>query len=128
MSDRSMLSDCFLKDEVIKPQVLGGKKSFKIRQLLISEVEIVEKLMREKKQKEAVHYAVECSMVEPTFFTDEELKKLNSVGQALIFEIYSEIPMIGKSKKEKEDYKKQLEIQIKETAKKQLSEEDIEKK
>ena len=125
---REIFAGCFIKEEVIKPQLLGGKKEITIRQLTVDEATKVQKLMAEGNQKEAVHYSVKCSMVEPTFFTDEELEKLNTIGQALIFEIYSEIPVIGRTKKEKEDYKKQLETQLNDAVEKIESKEDAEKK
>ena len=60
-------------------------------------------------------YAVKCSMVKPEFFTDEEIKKLNITGFNLIKEIYSELPLIGKTKKEREEYVKNIEKLIKQS-------------
>ena len=106
---KNLLSQCFIKEGKFKPQILGGETEITIRELLVSEAEEFRRLLVEENQKSAMYYAVKCSMVEPSFFTDKELDKLNMIGATLIQEIFAEIPLIGKNKKEREDYFKKVE-------------------
>lgn len=57
---------------------------------------------------EAIVYACRCSCIEPEFFTDEELKNLGVAGNNAVMEIWNEIPLIGKSKDERDEYFKKL--------------------
>ena len=101
---KNLLASCFIKEEKFKPKALGGNTEITIRELSIDETEKYLNILQEENQKDAIRYAVKCSMVEPKFFSDEELKKINATGQALIIEVFNEIPLIGKTKKEREDY------------------------
>ena len=60
----------------------------------------------------------------------EEVEKLNVVGFNLIREVFEEIPLIGKTKKEREEYIKTIEKIIKQSQENQevISEEIEEKK
>jgi len=69
-------------------------------------------------------YACNAVMVEPSFFTEEELKTTNGFGKAIIDEIFMKIPTIGMSAKEKKEYTKKVE----EFAKKQVPEQTKEEK
>lgn len=131
---KNILSNCFIKESKIKPEVLGGKLEITIRQLTAGEGLELEDIRRDPSsaQDDVVFYAVKCAMVEPTFFTDDELKKLNTTGRNLIYEIYGELPLIGKTKKEREEYLQRLEDlakKIEENKEKEsLSEDEKEKK
>lgn len=117
---KNLLSLCFIKEGTFKPSSLGGSQEIKIRELTIAESEEFRNIFNDKTktQRDAMFYAVKCAMVEPVFFSDEELEKLNITGLNLIQEIYGEIPLIGKTKKERDDYFKK----IKETIEKNSSE------
>jgi len=130
---KNILQDCFIKQEKFKPQVLGGDKAITIRELTIAEAQKYQEILRDenKTQEDAVFFAVKCSMIEPAFFSDDELKQLNSTGKNLIYEIHSELPIIGKSTKEREEYFKKLKEwseKLSENADAAESEEDEEKK
>ncbi|WP_152017959.1 hypothetical protein [Aliarcobacter butzleri] len=100
---KNLLDECFIKQGTFKPMVLGGKKEIIIRELTIAETqEFVKK--NQEDSEDAILYAVKCSMVEPSFFTEDELKKINATGYALIREIFAELPVIGKTKEEREEH------------------------
>lgn len=128
---KNLLSQCFIKEGKFKPLSLGGTNEITIRELNISENQNFRKILQDetKTPTDAMYYAVSCAMVEPKFFTEKELEKLNITGSNLIQEVYNEIPLIGKTKKEREEYfekiKKIIEAQKKETSEKL---EDIEVK
>lgn len=127
-----LLKDCFVKQEKFKPKSLGGETEITIRELTIAEAQEYQEMISgdEHTQQDAIFYAVKCSMVEPVFFTDEELEQLNATGRNLIYEIHGELPLIGKSTKEREAYFKRLEEYAKKLAEKSESEteEDEEEK
>ena len=129
--NKNLFSNCFIKEEKFKPIALGGNDEIIIRQLTISESQEFREILQDdtKTQNDAMFYAVKCSMVKPEFFTDEEIKKLNIIGFNLIKEIYSELPLIGKTKKEREEYTKNIEKLIKQSQENQEKVfEDIEEK
>ena len=49
-------------------------------------------------------YACKEVMVEPTFFTDEEIENMNGIGNAIMEEIFNKIPTIGMTAKEKKTF------------------------
>ncbi len=130
MMNKNLLSQCFIQEGKFKPKILGEKVELTIRQLTIAETQEFKEILKDenKTQKDAVYYAVKCAMVEPPFFSDEELKKLNVVGENLIFEVYGELPLIGKNKKERETYQKQIQELVQEASPEAVSEEEEEKK
>ena len=115
--NKNLLSQCFIKEGKFKPKTLGGETEIKIRELTISENQEFRKILRDesKLENDAMFYAVKCAMVEPKFFSDEEVEKLNVVGFNLIREVFEEIPLIGKTKKEREEYIKTIEKIIKQS-------------
>lgn len=128
---RNLLKDCFIKTEKIKPITLGGTKEITVRQLSAGEGLEYRSILRDKDktQEDAIYFAVKCAMVEPTFFTDEELKNLNGVGRNLIYEIHEYLPKVGMTKKEKEDFDKKIKSLVKELENtSEPSEEETEKK
>lgn len=126
--DRSkLLESCFVNEHKFNPLSLGGKKEITIRELTVFENAEHRKLLDDKNVKDevAINYAVKCSMVDPIFFSDEELKQLSQQGQFLINEIYMEIPLIGKTKEEREAYFKAIQEHAQNNDE---SEEDLRKK
>lgn len=123
--NKNILDMCLVKKGTFKPLSLGGDIEVTIRELTISETQEFMRKREEETQQEAINYAVSCSMIEPTFFTPEQLKELNSVGFSLINEIFSEIAVIGKTKKERTEYFEKLEKLIKEKAESTEKEEDV---
>lgn len=111
MLNKNLFSQCFIKKGTIKPISLGGESEISIRELNINEVSEFRKIISDESatQNDAMFYAVKCAMVEPEFFSDEQLKELNATGLALIQEVFNEIPLIGKTKKEREKYFKTIE-------------------
>jgi hypothetical protein len=102
---KNLLSPCFIKEVKFKPLSLGGTTEIIIRELNVSENQEFRKILQDetKTQTDAMYYAVSCVMVEPKFFTEKELEKLNVTGSNLIQEVFNEIPLIGKTKKEREE-------------------------
>lgn len=98
-----------LKKEVF--EVPSWKSEVIVRELTIAEATIYYQMIKENKPlEEIVKYACRCTMIEPEMFTDEELLKINQDGYNGLNEIFSNIPVIGKTKEEKEDFfKKQIE-------------------
>ncbi len=126
---KNILDLCLIKRGTFKPLALGGDIEITIRELTISETQEFMRKREEGTQQDAINYAVSCSMVEPTFFTEEQLKDLNAVGFSLIQEIFSEIAVIGKTKKERAEHFAKLEKIIKEKQDSSQEEEvDFEKK
>lgn len=103
-----LLNKCLTETSIFKSSVLGG--DIKIRQLTISESEQMVRIQQDqdKTMSDVFKYCVKCSMVEPTFFTDEELEKLGRNGKLLIEEIFNAIPYIGMSEKEKKEYDEKI--------------------
>lgn len=136
ISKQELLKLSTVKSEEVELETLKelGAKDCKatIRQLTIEETNNYSKITNTKEdgsQIKAIKYACQCSMVEPSFFTDEELEQLNTAGYAVMMEVHSLIPLIGKTKKEKEQYYKKLEEEInKVVEKEEESEEEVEKK
>lgn len=90
-----------------------------LKELTMSETKEYNKIKENKTLDEALLYACRCSMIEPPFFTDEELKVLNKEAQYIINDVSNKIPLIGKSEEEKEKYYKLLEELSKDEIKKE---------
>ena len=124
---KNLLQNCFIKEGTFKSEVLNGTK-LKIKQLTVKEQFEYEKINRENPTdyNVAVKYAVKCSMVEPSFFTDDELEKINKVGFDLINEVFGEIPLIGKSLKERKEYFEMLDEYFKNVETENKTKEELE--
>lgn len=129
ISRKDFLKILTVKTEEIEVESLGGAKVL-IKELTIAETKEFNNIARDttKKQNEAAYYACKCCMVEPAYFTDEELKTLNKEAEAVIMEIYSKIPLIGKTKEEKEKYYKMIEKIMSNETKEETKEESKETK
>ena len=127
MKMKNLLQNCFIKEGTFKSEVLNGTK-LKIKQLTVKEQFEYEKINRENPTdyNVAVKYAVKCSMVEPSFFTDDELEKINKVGFDLINEVFGEIPLIGKSLKERKEYFEMLDEYFKNVETENKTKEELE--
>jgi hypothetical protein len=101
-----------------------------MRELTIAESDKFNQVRDEDGINKAIIHACRCSCIEPEFFTNEELETLGRSGQNAIMEIFSEIPLVGKSKKQREEYLKNLKEISKADSKEkeEVSEEDQEKK
>jgi len=96
MLDRKeLLSACTTKTSTFKSALCKGE--VKIRQLTMNETDEFNSILgdSEKNQFDAVCFAVKCSMIEPLFFTDDEMKTITKTGKDFIYETYSEIAYIG---------------------------------
>lgn len=98
-----------------------------LKELTIAESKEFGEIAKTKDMQKAIIYACRCSCVEPEFFTDEELENLGSNGLNATMEIYSEIPLIGKTEEEREEYKKKLAENAKSIEEKETSKEDEKK-
>lgn len=85
-------------------------------------------LLGEKTDKDLIIEACRYSMVEPAFFTDEEIKNLNTTAINVMNEIYMKIPTIGMTDEQKKDYEKRLVESLNNHVKKMLTKEEEEKK
>jgi len=89
----------------------------------------IQKSGEEDSYDKCMKYACNEVMVDPLFFTDEEFENLNGFGSSIMFEIFTKIPTIGMTVKEKKDYdKKVIELAKKQIEKKATDEVDEEKK
>ena len=115
-----------IKQEVFK--VLSWDGEVIVRQLTIEENEQAQKLNKNgATEQDMFYFLAKCTMVEPTFFTDEALKNLNIKGRNGLMEIVANIPLIGMTDLEKEKYYEKINNPL-ETPKENLTEEQIEKK
>lgn len=99
-----------------------------LKELTIAETKEFNNKLREKGQDEAFLYACRCSMVEPAFFTDDQLKTFSNYATVIINEIITIIPLIGKTQEEKAKYKELMEKVAKSEDREELTEEELEKK
>lgn len=115
-----------LKEEVF--EVPSWNSEVVVRELTIAESQKYYQMIKDNVNiEEIVKYACKCTMVEPQMFTDEEMEKLNATGIAGLNEIFANIPVIGKTKEEKEEFfQKQLETL--KAPKEELTKEQEEKK
>ena len=109
ISKEDLLKLVNLKQEVFK--VSSWNSEVEVRELTIAESKVYNQMrIEEKSIEEIVKYACKCSMVNPQMFTDEELSNAGQIAVDGLNEIFSNIPVIGKTKEQKEEfYKKQLE-------------------
>lgn len=99
-----------------------------LKELTIAETKEFNNKLREKGQDEAFLYACRCSMVEPAFFTDDQLKTFSNYATVIINEVITLIPLIGKTQEEKAKYKELMEKVAKSEDREELTEEELEKK
>ena len=115
-----------IKQEVFK--VLSWDGEVIVRQLTIEENEQAQKLKKNgATEQDMFYFLAKCTMVEPTFFTDEALKNLNINGRNGLMEIVANIPLIGMTDLEKEKYYEKINNTL-ETPKEELTKEQGEKK
>ncbi len=135
ISKEELKKVAFLKTEVFKVPSWDNSEIL-MRELSIEEGVLYTTMISEGKPVEdAVKYALNCVMLEPTMFTDEELKQCSASGLKGFEEIFANIQVVGKTQEQKEKhFKKQQEEFIKKqaetlkTPKENLTEEQIEKK
>ncbi|WP_418186732.1 hypothetical protein [Aliarcobacter lanthieri] len=130
MDNLDLIKLATVSTENIKLECLKGtkleNKEFKIRQLTIDESEEYLKILNNNpNNKKAIYFALKHSMIEPTFFKEEDLKNLNATGKMIIDEVFNYIPLIGLSEDEKEEYYKKMTEAVKEVLENQ---EDLKKK
>lgn len=120
-----------VKSEVIALDTLNGAE-IEIKQYTINEFEKVEEVRlkvinQEVDYMELVKIGCKYAMLNPTFFTDEEIEQFGQQAIPVMLEIFSKIPTIGMTDEQKANHKKALEENIQKEIKK-LSKEEIEKK
>ena len=129
--------DEFLKAITVKKEKITletfDNKEITIRAMTINEAEEIEAIRKkvikgEATDKELIIETCRKVMIEPTFFTDEELKNISQTGFSILTEIYMKVPTIGMSDEQKEEYKKNLIEQIQGKIKSVLSKVELEKK
>lgn len=127
ISKENLLKLVNLKEEVF--EVPSWNSEVVVRELTIAESQVYYQMIKDDNNiEDIVKYACNCTMVEPQMFTDEEMKNLNAVGISGLNEIFSNIPVIGKTKEQKEEFfKKQLET-LKASQTEKLTKEQEEKK
>ena len=125
LNRKDLLSQCVTKTSTFKSS-LG---EIKLRQLTISESEEIAIIQNDtsKTMKDTMVHTLRCAMVEPTFFTDEELETLGTNGANFMREVFIEVPLIGMSKKEREDYNEKVKKFLEENNK-EISEDEKEGK
>ena len=129
--------DEFLKAITVKKEKITletfDNKEITIRAMTINEADEIDEIRKkvikgESTDKELIIETCRKVMIEPTFFTDEELKNISQTGFSILTEIYMKVPTIGMSDEQKEEYKKNLIEQMQGKIKSILSKVELEKK
>jgi len=123
---KDLLALLTVRTETVKMECLKGTDfedtEFQLKEMNIAQNQRHREILGDKNNVNRVNNsmveACRAVMVEPKFFTDDELENLNGIGEAIMNEIFMKIPTIGMSAKEKKEYLKKIE----EFAKKQLEE------
>lgn len=125
---RDLLKLLTVKTETVKLDCLKGTNfedmEFQLKEMTITQNKEYNEIMRSESKKDrfdkCMMYACKAVMIEPSFFTDDELENMNGVGKAIMDEIFLKIPTIGMTAKEKKYYHAKIE----ELAEKQVEKED----
>ena len=117
-----------LKQEVFEVPEWNGEVV--VRELSITEAEKYKEMISEDKPlQDIIQYACSCTMLEPTMSADEDLTDASPTYILGLNQIFNNIPVIGKTKEQKEEfYKKQLETFKASQKKPELTKEEEEKK
>ena len=128
ISTEELLNQCTVKQ--VSFRVPSLNKEIIIRQLTINEVRTIRELQKkdDSTQEQVIYETLKSAMVEPTFFNEEELKNLTALGEQVLFEIYQEIPLIGKTEEQRVEYQKMIDEVIKSSSLKDEKKEDEAKK
>ena len=115
-----------LKQEVLEIPEWNGEVV--VRELSISEAATYRQMISENKPlSDVIKYACSCTMLEPSLSMDEDLSNVSQSYAQGLERIFNNIPLIGKTKEEREEFiKKQSEIS--KTPKEELTKEQEEKK
>jgi len=126
MTKKDLLSLSTVRTESVKLDCLKNT-NFKDKEFLLKEMNITENkeyneiLKSEDGFEKCVVYACKSVMVEPSFFTPKEFETIGGIGKAIMNEIFTKIPTIGMTAKEKKHYH----AKIVELAKKQVKEDEV---
>jgi len=131
MNRNEFLKALTVKQDTIKLETLQDTE-VTIRELTLNESEKVEEVRKKVIAGELnnQHLLIETcryAMVEPEFFSDEELQNLSRTGISVLTEIYLRLHEIGMSEEQKKIYKERLAENLNKEVEK-LSEEEVEKK
>lgn len=102
----ALLATCMLQTTIFKSS-LG---EVKLRQLNIQETKVITAMHDDptKNLFDIVFYTLSKALVEPPFFTEEELTTLGPRGQEFMFELYQQVPLIGLTDAEIAEHKKKV--------------------
>lgn len=138
MKNTDLLSLLTVRTEKVKLECLKNTDfkdmEFTLREMNIAQNkkhrEILSNLDDTDRFNKSMINACMSVMVEPAFFTEEELDRMNGIGEAVINEIFMKIPTIGMSAKEKKEYQKRIEEFAKKATilEESQDEEEVEKK
>ena len=129
--------DEFLKASTVKQEKITletfDNKQITIRAMTINEADEIDEIRKkvikgEATDKDLIFETCKKVMVNPVFFTDEELKNISQKGFTILTEIYMKVPTIGMTDEQKEEYKKNLIEQMQGKIKSILSKAELEKK
>lgn len=131
MNRSEFLKALTVKQDTIKLETLDIEVT--VRELTLNESAKVEEVRKKVISGELTNqdlFIETCryAMVEPEFFSDEELKGLSKSGITILAEIFMRLPEIGMTEEQKVIYKEKLAQSLNETASKVLSKEEEEKK
>lgn len=115
-----------LKQEVLEIPEWNGEVV--VRELSISEAATYRQMIEENKPlADVIKYACSCTMIEPSMSSDEDLTNVSDSYAQGLNRIFINIPLIGKTKEQREELlKKQSEIS--KTPNEELTKEQEEKK
>jgi len=119
---KDLLKLLTVKTEIVKLECLKNTNfkdmEFQLREMTIAQNKEYREILSDESDDDrfdkSMKYSCSAVMVEPEFFTDDELESLGKEGEALMNEIFFKIPTIGMSAKEKKHFKKKMEESAKE--------------
>ena len=136
-SRKDLLEILTVRTETIKLDCLQNTNlkdmDFLLKEMNLAQSKKYQEILNDKEDKDrfdkCMKYACREVMIEPSFFTDEEIQNMNGLGKVMMDEIFTKIPTIGMSENEKKTYfSKVQELSKKQSEKKDEAKEDIEKK
>lgn len=127
-----LLKAVTVKQEKITLETFDNKE-ITIRAMTINEADEIDEIRKkvikgEATDKDLIIETCRKVMIEPSFFTDEELKNISQKGFTILTEIYMKVPTIGMTDEQKEDYRNNLIEQMQGKIKSILSKAELEKK
>ncbi len=111
----NLLKNCFVQEGTFESKVFPGEV-ITIKQATVKEKMDYDKIVKENPQdrEKSLFFAVEKALISPSNFFTSNMENLTETGLSFIYEVFEQIPLIGKTKKEKEEYAKEYKKAVEE--------------